>query len=470
MKRNYLYIGITILLITVMASCKKYLDVNAQSSNVYISSPNDLQLLLDSYSVMNSNYPADQIVSSDDYFTTDANLLSLGSPTVDPTSNALYRWDATAIAPYNVGAPDWQNAYQRIYTANLVLENVATFRSQPNPSATLDGIEGAALFFRAYNLWAIAQLYTKGYIKASATQDMGVPLRLTSDVNENITRSTVQQTYDQVTGDLEKAVPLLANTAAGPSRPSKAAAYAMLARVYLSMGNYAQALQNATSSLAINNQLLDYNTISTTSTTPFTRFNVEDLFHTTDRYVSLLGNFYAYISAATYATYDANDLRKQIFFKNAVPYGAPAGSYYFSGSYDQSLSASTFTGLAVDEIYLTRAECYARNGDATSAMGDLNTLLKNRYVNTAASPFVPVTAADATTALTRILQERKKELLFRGLRWTDLKRLNLDAGTAVTLTRVNNNTTYTLPPNDLRYALLIPTLVISSGNVVQNPR
>jgi len=462
--------GLAVLLITMLASCKKYLDVNAQSSNVYISSPNDLQLLLDSYSVMNTNYPADEIISSDEYFTTDANLLSLGSPTVDPTSNALYIWDKNAIAPYNIGAPDWQNAYQRIYTANLVLENVAKFRGQSNAASTLDGIEGAARFFRAYNLWVLAQSYSKAYNKATAASDLGIPLRLSSDVNEKIARSTVQQTYDQITGDLLAAVPLLANTAATPSRPSKAAAYAMLARVYLSMSDYPAALQNASSSLAINNQLLDYNTISTTSTSPFTRFNAEDLFHVTDRYVSILGNFYAYINSSLYSSYESNDLRKQIFFKNAVPYGAPAGSYYFSGSYDQSLSASTFTGLAVDEMYLTRAECYARNGGSASALADLNTLLKNRYVNTAASPYVPVTIAGTSAVLTRVLQERTKELLFRGLRWTDLKRLNLDVNTAVTITRFNNNTTYSLPPNDLRYELLIPTLVISSGNVEQNPR
>lgn len=470
MKNSIIYLCITFVLVSTLVSCKKYLDVKAQSNYVYISSANDLQLLLDSYTAMNSSYPVEQQISSDDYYVTDATLLSLASLPVDI---GLYNWDKDAIRPFNAGITDWQAAYQKILTANLVLENVGRFRKEPNPSAQLNNIEGSALFYRAYNFWSVAQLYANGYNSAKAAQDPGIPLRVTSNINEVISRGTVQETYNQIVNDLKKALPLLPDTASVVSRPAKLAAYAMLSRVFLSMSDYPSALENATLALAINNRLMDYNQLSITSATPFTLFNKEDIFHVIVKSASILtpgtatGN-YAKINTVLFNSYANQDLRKQIFFK--ANSGIDAGTYRFTGNYDQTTSTNFFSGLAVDELFLTRAECYARAGDVNSALADLNTLLKNRYVSTIASPYVPVTATNASEALTRILLERRKELVMRGLRWTDLRRLNLDAGTAVTLTRITNGVTYSLPPNDLRYTLLIPSGVISASTIAQNAR
>ena len=69
----------------------------------------------------------------------------------------------------------------------------------------------------------------------------------------------------------------------------------------------------------------------------------------------------------------------------------------------------------------------------------------------------------------RRLKERRKELLFRGLRWSDLKRYNRD-GAGISLERTVNGTTYTLPPNDLRYAIAIPEDIIKMTGMPQNPR
>ena len=109
-------------------------------------------------------------------------------------------------------------------------------------------------------------------------------------------------------------------------------------------------------------------------------------------------------------------------------------------------------------MYLIRAESYARKGDTQSAMSDLNTLLSARWTSEA---FTQLTATDASDALRQILLERRKELLYRGLRWTDLRRLNKNPATAVTLTRVVGMQTYTLPPGDPRYVYAIPDNVIS---------
>ena len=156
-------------------------------------------------------------------------------------------------------------------------------------------------------------------------------------------------------------------------------------------------------------------------------------------------------------------MRGQIFFKK-IGIGP---NYRFTGNYEGSfLSSDFFNGLAVDELYLIRAECYARTNKPTEAMADLNTLLATRWVT---GTYVNMVASNAEDALIKVLTERRKELVMRGQRWTDLRRLNKDTRFAKTLRRVLDKN-YDLPPNDSRYVLLIPDEVIKGAGIEQNPR
>lgn len=126
-----------------------------------------------------------------------------------------------------------------------------------------------------------------------------------------------------------------------------------------------------------------------------------------------------------------------------------------------------FSGLATDEMYLIRAESYARTGKVSEAISDLNILLQNRYKTGTFTPYS--TSLSEKQALDTILSERRKELPFRGLRWADIRRLNKE-GANITLTRRLNGQIHTLPPNDLRYVLPIPPDVLRLSNIENNPR
>jgi hypothetical protein len=122
-------------------------------------------------------------------------------------------------------------------------------------------------------------------------------------------------------------------------------------------------------------------------------------------------------------------------------------------------------------MYLIRAECLARDGNITGAMADVNTLLRSRWKkNGTVSTYVDKTVSNSSAALALILRERRKELPFRGLRWTDIRRLNLEPGFQTTLSRTLNGVTYTLPPGDPRFAFSIPTVEIQLGGIQQNQR
>jgi len=463
-KKITLLIFFITLLVIINYGCRKYVDIKQSSTQGTLETVEDCQLMLDNYTVMNTKYPSDQEVSADDYYLSDAGY---NSGALTQTDRDLYVWAPNAIRP---GAgPDWIGCYKAIYYANLVLEAVDKLKSGSTNQTALNNIRGSALFFRSFNFWQIAQLYAKPYTASSSGQDPGIPLRLNSDINGVSTRGTVEQTYRQITQDLLEAVGLLSSTSSVPSRPNKAAAYALLARVYLSMENYPQALTNASSALQLNSQLIDYNTLDLNSTTPFyPRFNKEVIFHSISSINPALDpnngyGDYGNISLDLVNSYQQNDLRKSVFFKSNGD-----GTYRFSGNYEGTDYPSTFfNGLAVDELYLIRSECYARAGNVASAMSDLNTLLRTRW---ASNTYSDMSATNADDALAKVLSERRKELLMRGLRWTDLRRLNKDTRFAITLSRTVMGITYTLPPNDPRYTLLIPQEVINNSSITQNPR
>jgi hypothetical protein len=199
--------------------------------------------------------------------------------------------------------------------------------------------------------------------------------------------------------------------------------------------------------------------VSTSSQYPFYRWNPEVIFSAAS-YPSgpAAAGYRCHVDSLLFRSYETNDLRKTLFFK----YGD-----YFFGTYDQN--GFCFAGISTAEMFLARSECLARAGNVDSAMADLNHLLQTRW---AARTFVPYIATDANDALQQILRERRKELLFRGVRWVDLRRLNKDPRTAhTTLTRTVKGVVYTLPPDDARWVLPIPDYVISfNPQMPQNVR
>jgi hypothetical protein len=206
----------------------------------------------------------------------------------------------------------------------------------------------------------------------------------------------------------------------------------------------------------------DPNDIDMTNIYPFHNQNIE-MIH--DNYIGAsvsysIANNYSSIDTILYASYRVNDLRKSLFF--SVPEGNSARFY---GTY-RGGNGAYFTGIATDEMYLVKAECEARNGLVEAAMKDLNTLLVTRWKTGTFEPFIADSKADA---LKLILQESRKELVFRGLRWMDIKRLNLE-GANISIKRIVDGKEYILPPNDNRFALPLPTDLIDLTGMPQNPQ
>ncbi len=452
-----IYIILILAACLLQASCKKedtFLNAKPNQALFVPSTLQDLENILNDQNIFNTGDPGLGELASDDYYAT-SDILN----NEDFTDRNGYIW---AKKLYNVGqnVNDWSVPYQQVYHANTILDYLPKIPTSPTQATEANQIKGSALFFRSMAFYNLIQTFAMPYDVKTASADLGVPLRLTSDLNTKSVRASVQQCYDQIIVDLQTALPLLPLKAKYQTLPSQPAANVLLARAYLAMANYPKALQYADACITQFNTLTDYSTLNPTPYAINSALLSEDIFHTSQQGWDLTFPNYVGIADSTlYKSYAANDLRTTTCF--VLNSGLP----YFSGTYD--LQYSNYSGIATDEVYLIRAECNARAGNTSLALKDLNTLLITRWKP---GTFIPYAANTPDQALTAVLSERRKELLFRGLRWTDLRRLNKDARFAVTLTRTYNGTTYTLPPNDPRYAMPIPDNEISNSGIQQNPR
>lgn len=448
------YIFILCLGIT---SCnkKEFLDERPRSDLFVPTTLEDFQALLDNDPVLNIT-PALGELSADNYY-----LLQSSWPSLTTKEKNAYTWEKDIFGGEGkVG--DWNTPYQQVMYANVILEGLKKLAITNENLNQWNNIKGAALFTRANAFYNLSQVFALPYNEATANTVLGIPLKLTPNVDEKIQRSTLEQTYNQILTDLLEAKTLLPDTISSLRiRPNKPAAFAQLARVYLSMRQYDKAGANADSSLQMYKLLIDYNARDAASRVPFDKLNVETMYQSklVDNNVIKGITGYGLVDTNLYNSYAPNDLRRSLFF-----YTNPLGKLTFKGSYTGLIWA--FTGLATDETYLIRAECKARAGNVTGAMDDMNTLMVQRWKT---GTFVPFTATTWQDALNTILIERRKELPYRGVRWTDIRRLNLETP-SIRPVRFINNLPYELPVNSSRYALPIPPDAEQLGNYIQNAR
>jgi len=450
MKKIIVYI----IIVLAASGCKKFLDEKSNTRLAIPSTIQDLQALLDYYPKVNQNDPSSGERSSDDYYLTYADWSA-----APEQERRVYTWEKDNLF-LDIGN-DWFNLYENVYKANLVLSESEHITRKPGDQTDFNNMIGHALFIRGRSFFVAVNLWALAYDASTASSDMGIPLRLDPNYNIVSTRASVQQCYDRILTDLKEAAEFLPNISIHVLRPSKPAAYAILARTYLCMQQWDSAKRYCDLCLQIKGNLVDYNSVNAALPYPFTPIfsSPELIFETIMSSPNSITNSQAKIDSNLYASYATNDLRKTIYFVSNNN-----GSYGFKG--ELTGSAGLSAGTATDEVYLTRAECRARTGDITGAMSDLNTLMIKRWKS---GFFQPFTASSVTDAVNKILTERRKELLMRGIRWWDIKRLN-KLGAGISLTRKLNGAVYSLTPNHSRFALEIPMNVINVTGLPQNPR
>jgi len=448
---KYLFTTVCGLLVLFsVTGCRDFLEQKSNSKLSTIESLTDLQALLDNYGFLNTEFASSGETSADDYYLTDEQYNGL----YFEEDKRLYTWMPDHVAkPASLGN-NWMSCYRAIYVCNAVLNELQEGQYKGEEA---HHIRGQALALRASRYLDAAQIWCLAYDPVTADQTPGLPLRLDPDMNTPSQRASLKATYDQILLDLSEAAPLLPEKQSSRMRISRDVAYGLMARAYLFMGDYENALLYSQKALQITSSLMDFSLLD-----PASEYSVQEL---NEEVLLWAGMAYEYhliparIDRNLYDSYDDNDLRKNIFFTVTSE-----GSVFYKAYYNNMNGPNT--SVTVDELYLIAAESLARVSKIADAMHMLNTLLITRWKT---GTFVPFTADSQNKALEIILRERRKELLIRGLRWPDIKRYNRD-GANITLKRVVHGVTYELVPNDPRYAIAIPEEIIELSGIEQNPR
>lgn len=416
----------------------------------------DYRALLNDWATVNSNYLSMGEASSNDIVLTDADYNGL----YYDSDKRLYSWQPDYVTrAVSGGGHEWYYCYKGIYVSNSILKGLD---DNGLAGKDADEVRGQALVFRAARYLDGVQVWAPAYDAKTADKELGMALRLDPDMNLPSKRATVKQTYDLILSDLHAALPLLPIAESSPALPTKGAAYGLLARAYLIMGDYEKALANGQQALKLHSDLIDFNDLSASASFPIPATNQtsREVVFFTRMYASNIVNLnIAQINKDLYLMYAAGDLRKSIYFRLDNK-----GAIFFKGTHmgHQGL----VKGITSSELLLIVAECEARLGNLDKAAETLNLLMIKRWDKNTFKPFV---FTDVDIALRTILNERRKELLFRGLRWSDVKRLNRD-GAGIILSRKINDQEFILAPNDKRYAIALPEDVLDLTRMEQNPR
>jgi hypothetical protein len=266
-----------------------------------------------------------------------------------------------------------------------------------------------------------------------------------------------------VINDLEIAFESLPMTESFKTRPSKLAAKALLARVYLTIGGYDMAEEAANWVLDRPEvSLLSYRDLNPAATYPFVKYNSEVIFNSvilSQSYASQ-GNVNVWINPELYDSYEEGDLRKVLF---ALP--RANGGISFKGQYTGR--AARFGGIALDEIYFIKAEVLARKNDTSGALEILNSLLETRFEE---GSFVPIGGISGIELLQTVLKEKRKSMVYRGINWIDLRRLNFEPALQRTIEREISGVTYRLTPLSKKYVLPIPDNELNLNPIDQTDR
>ncbi|GEP93466.1 SusD family protein [Chitinophaga terrae (ex Kim and Jung 2007)] len=425
MKYGIKYIGGLLLGATMLitTSCNKKLDVlpGTQVPTDQIKNENDIQaILFGGYkSLQNYDGFGERFLFVTDLYTNN-NVIYTGT-----FQNYADVYSQTVAENSTIASGMWGNAYEGINGMNLVLSRLDLV-SDANKKA----IEGEAKFIRSVFLFELAGIYGLPYSNGNVTTNLAVPIMTKpvlsgDDLGESKKpRATVDELYKQVIADLKFAadnLPESYDTKKDMARANKYAAHAFLSRVYLSMGDYKNAAEEANTVIESGAYALVPDWANEFNNTTFSTEDIFAILQTSQSNAGTSNNglvtFYSFdqrgevlVDPAFVELYGDGDKRKS-FYTVLDPETMTSNKWRdFYG---------TIPVIRLAEMYLTRAEANLRGGTTIgdTPLNDVNTV----RTRSKAAPLTTVTADD-------VVNERRLELCFEGDDYWTNKRLKLNLG------------------------------------------
>lgn len=447
----YLYFTLILFTLTLESGCKKLTDTPTPTDQiaenaVYSNNATAISALSAIYSSMNTApFQGSLAAGSISLFAgLAADEYTLADGVTSNTYLNYYQNNLSQTPPNVGGAEHWALLYNLIFKANAALQGLSSSNADGLNLFVKQQLIGEAKFLRAFFYFYLVNEFGD------------VPLALTTDpkTNTQLTRSPKAKVYEQIIEDLIDAQNQLSenflditllNTTNERVRPTKWAATALLARIYLYTENFTKAEEQ--SNLVINNTTLFGPLSSVQLNDVFLKNSREAIwqiqptdidYNTQEGYTLIIPSTGPSASGTTNPiflsdrllnSFEPGDQRAVLgnwvnrMIYNITPTEEDTVFYPFKYKVSTSTGVSTISGLQeyfmvlrLAEQYLIRAEARAHLQNVNGAQSDLNEIRTRAGLpNT--------TATDEASLLTAILHERQVELFSEwGQRWFDLKR------------------------------------------------
>ena len=373
-----------------------------------------------------------------------------GYKTEDDLINS-FRYNDRAAEKSNINS-FWEVSYKIIYGANVGIQMADEKGSDP----VTDQLKGECYFLRAFATHNLVRLFAKPY-SASNSSLPGVILRESTGDNAPKARATLAETYDYITSSLKTAASLMSENIpeARNNRgfASKYSAWALLSRVFLYMDDNQDAISYADS--VINSGVFSLETtdsypgyFANALNEPETIWCIPFLPVDDKKEASVASMVYngancwgeegaspSILTEMGFGT-DMMDIDVRWKYIETADPGLKNGvTIYYIGKFSGQGASPTLSSpvmLRLAEIYLNRAEAYAKMGLVDEAISDLNEIRTNRIIvpeGGTLSDYLYDAVRDGITAdniLDIVLRERRIELSFEGHRIFDLVRNGRD--------------------------------------------
>ena len=377
------------------------------------------------------------------------------------------------------GAGPWSTVYRVIAITNIVIN--ADTSNLTGSAAEITHIQGQAHALRALAHFDLLQDYGQHFIDGQGGANaLGVPYVKTYKDPANLepARGTVVSNIGDIAADLTSAIGMMDDSFnTSSSYMSKAGAYAILARATLYAGSVDPSLYATADSAA--KWVIANSGATPVSASGFTSSYTTDnasnslfelAFSGTDNrgingiaYI-LRGTSYGDVRILTGTgpnpdlldIYGVDDVRGA-----ADMIGTAQGYPTMLGKFPTMSGADNITLFRVEEMHLIAAETSLRAGNSADALSYLNNIPAIRGLGA---------GYYASATLENILEERRKEFAFEGLRFHDLSRMGMDMPQIDSFKQLNDDLTGTPPAyGSFRYAYPIAQSERSANpNMVQN--
>jgi hypothetical protein len=239
---NNLKMSVLLLLLISFSGCKKFIDVIPPGKKIPKTFIDYEAMVRDEY----GNHRAvitQALLLLNDKFETSSTL------NFYPLYTANYFWNESAdrVALNNADETTYYSIYGAISTSNLLIEHVG--ESTEATKTQKDELIAQAKVLRALNYYTLTNYYADTYEEANAGNKLSVPLILSADIGAAYTQVSIKDIYAFMLKDIDEAIPALQATSATVLHPNLGAAYALKARVNLTMAKYQEALNAANEAL-----------------------------------------------------------------------------------------------------------------------------------------------------------------------------------------------------------------------------